>query len=66
LSGKVKTKIQITKFISNNESNQKTCNFGLKPSKSLIFNCPLKGGAIDARDIQGFSHCLKAGKFHEG
>jgi len=39
------------------ESSLKTSNFGLKPGKWLIFNCPdLKVGAIDIRDNQGFSH----------
>jgi len=39
------------------ESSLKTSNFGLKPGKELIFNCPdLKVGAIDMRDNQGFSH----------
>jgi len=39
------------------KSSLKTINFGLKPSKWLIFNCPdLKVGAIDIRDYQGFSH----------
>ena len=34
----------------------KLVGFGLKPGKRLIFNCPnLKVGAIDVRDIQGFS-----------
>ena len=38
----------------------KNIGFGLKSSKWLIFNCPaLKGGAIDVRDIQGFSHINK-------
>jgi len=41
----------------NIESSQKNGNFGLKPGKWLILNCPdLKVGAIDVRDIQGFSH----------
>jgi hypothetical protein len=31
-----------------------------KPGNRLVFNCPtLKGGAIDIRDIQGFSHLNK-------
>jgi hypothetical protein len=41
---------------------KKTYNFGLKPSKYLVFNCParhLADGAIDIRDIQGFSHINK-------
>ena len=40
-----------------NETSLKTSYFGLKPSKWLIFNSPaLKGGVIDIRDNQGFSH----------
>jgi hypothetical protein len=36
---------------------KKLVDFGLKPGKCFIFNCPdLKVGAIDVRDIQGFSH----------
>jgi hypothetical protein len=32
-------------------------SFGLKPGTCLAFNCPdLKVGAIDVRDINGFSH----------
>jgi hypothetical protein len=32
-------------------------SFGLKPGNCVVFNCPdLKVGAIDVRDIQGFSH----------
>jgi len=39
------------------DNSLKTSNFGLKPRKWLIFNCPdLKVGAIDMRDNQGFSH----------
>jgi len=35
---------------------QELVGFGLKPSECLIFNCPdLKVGAIDVRDIKGFS-----------
>jgi hypothetical protein len=38
------------------ESGLKTVYFGLKPGKYLDFNCPaLKGGAIYAHDILGFS-----------
>jgi len=38
-------------------SSLKTVDFGLKPGNCLVFNCPdLKVGAIDIRDIQGFSH----------
>jgi len=45
------------KGIGIDESSLKTINFGLKPGKWLIFNCPdLKVGAIDMRDNQGFSH----------
>ena len=43
-----------------NESSLKTVAFGLKPRKWLIFNSPaLKGGVIDMRDNQGFSHIVK-------
>ena len=46
-----------SKFWSIFESSLKTNNFGLKPNKWLIFNCPdFKVGAIDMRDNQGFSH----------
>jgi hypothetical protein len=42
------------------ETSLKTDDFGLKPGNRLVFNCPtLKGGAIDIRDIQGFSHLNK-------
>jgi ASC-1-like (ASCH) protein len=38
------------------ETSLKTDDFGLKPGNRLVFNCPdLKVGAIDIRDIQGFS-----------
>jgi hypothetical protein len=38
------------------ETSLKTDDFGLKPGNHLVLNCPtLKGGAIDLRDIQGFS-----------
>jgi len=41
----------------NHDSSRKTIGFGLKPGKWLIFNSPaLKGGAINMRDNQGFSH----------
>ena len=41
------------------ESGLKTAGFGLKPGKCLVSNSPtLKGGAIDVRDIQGFSHII--------
>jgi len=42
-----------------NESSLKTSNFGLKPGKWLIFNCPVRhlaDGAIDMLDNQCFSH----------
>jgi len=43
-----------------NVSSLKTVDFGLKPGKWLVFNCPdLKVGAIDVRNIQGFSHINK-------
>jgi len=45
---------------TNYVSSLKTVDFGLKPGNWLVFNCPdLKVGAIDARDIQGFSHINK-------
>jgi hypothetical protein len=41
------------------EVSLKAGDFGLKPGNYLVFNCPdLKVGAIDVRDIQGFSHIL--------
>jgi len=44
-----------------NVSSQKTVDFGLKPGNCLVFNCPdLKVGAIDVRNIQGFSHINKS------
>jgi hypothetical protein len=43
-----------------NVSSLKTVGFGLKPDNCLVFNCPdLKVGAINVRDIQGFSHNKK-------
>jgi hypothetical protein len=40
-----------------NEYSLKTAVFGLKPGNCQVFNCPdLKVGAIDVRNIQGFSH----------
>jgi hypothetical protein len=41
------------------ESSLKNVDFGLKPGNCLVFNCPVRqlaDGAIDALDIQGFSH----------
>jgi hypothetical protein len=39
------------------ESSRKTVGFGLKPGNWQFFNCPdLKVGAINIRNIQGFSH----------
>jgi ASC-1-like (ASCH) protein len=41
-------------------SFSKLVGLGLKPGNCLAFNCPdLKVGAIDVRDIQGFSHINK-------
>jgi hypothetical protein len=40
----------------------KTIGFGLKPGNCVVFNCPVRqlaDGAINARDIQGFSHIKK-------
>jgi len=40
----------------------KTLEFGLKPGNCVVFNCPVRqlaDGAINARDIQGFSHINK-------
>jgi len=45
--------------VCNFESGLKTSLFGLKPSRWLIFNCPVRqlaDGAIDIIDNQGFSH----------
>ncbi len=42
------------------EVSLKTIDFGLKPDKFENLSSPaLKGGAIDLRDLQGFSHINK-------